>query len=119
MAGIGHNSGGAHPDVLNQTAQNQIRSVIERVERLVTEREAVNEQIKEVFAEAKGNGFDVAILRKVVSIRRQDRAKRLEQEAVLDLYMVALGEAPAFEPTANRRPEPEPEAAEDDGSDLA
>ena len=52
----------------------------------------IAEQIKEVFAEAKGNGFDVKILRKVVRIRKQDRAKRLEEEAILDLYLSAMGE---------------------------
>ena len=48
--------------------------------------------MKEVFAEAKGNGFDVKIIRKVVRIRKQDRAKRLEEEAIFDLYMSAIGE---------------------------
>jgi uncharacterized protein (UPF0335 family) len=120
MAGIGHNSGDtpAHPDVLNGVAQSQLRSIIERVERLEVEKTEILEQIKEVFAEAKGNGFDVKILRKVIAIRRMDRARRLEEEAALDIYMVAIGEAPAFERIANRRPEPEPEAAEDD-NDLA
>lgn len=115
MAGIGHNSGdvSAHPDVLNQTAQNQIRSIIERVERLVSEREEINEQVKEVFAEAKGNGFDVPILRKVISIRRQDRAKRLEEEAILDLYLSATGDGPVFERVSSA-----PDVVEDD-SDLA
>ena len=109
MAGIGHNSGAnAHPDVLNQTAQNQIRSIIERVERLVLEREEINDQIKEVFAEAKGNGFDVVILREVIKRRRMDRAKLMEKEALVDLYEGATGDIPAFQPQA-----------EDDDSDLA
>ncbi|MGZ3376597.1 MAG: DUF2312 domain-containing protein, partial [Phenylobacterium sp.] len=56
------------------------------------EKAEVAEQIKEVFAEAKGNGFDVKILRKVVRIRKQDRAKRLEEDAILDLYLSAIGE---------------------------
>lgn len=87
-AGEGHNSG----DVLNQAAQGQLRSIIERVERLEQEKAEIAEQIKEVFAEAKGNGFDVKILRKVVRLRKTDRAKRLEEEAITDLYMSAIGE---------------------------
>ena len=79
-------------DVLNATAQAQLKSIIERIERLEQEKAEVAEQIKEVFAEAKGNGFDVKVLRKVVRIRKQDRAKRQEEEALLDLYLSAIGE---------------------------
>ena len=82
----------AHGDILNQAAQGQLKSVIERIERLEQEKAEIAEQIKEVFAEAKGNGFDVKILRKVVRIRKQDRAKRLEEESILDLYLSAIGE---------------------------
>ena len=82
----------AHSDVLNSTAQGQLKSIIERIERLEQEKSEIAEQIKEVFAEAKGNGFDAKILRKVVRIRKQDRAKRLEEEAILDLYLSASGE---------------------------
>ena len=79
-------------DVLNTTAQGQLKSIIERIERLEQEKAEVAEQIKEVFAEAKGNGYDVKTLRKVVRIRKQDRAKRQEEEALLDLYLSAIGE---------------------------
>lgn len=82
----------AHPDVLNQAAQGQLKSIIERIERLESEKAEIAEQIKEVFGEAKGNGFDVKILRMVVRIRKQDRAKRMETEAILDLYLSAIGE---------------------------
>ncbi len=82
----------AHSDILNQAAQGQLKSIIERIERLEVEKSEIAEQIKEVFSEAKGNGFDVKILRKVVRIRKQDRAKRLEEEAILDLYLSAMGE---------------------------
>jgi uncharacterized protein (UPF0335 family) len=82
----------ANIDVLNSTAQGQLKSIIERIERLEVEKSELAEQIKEVFAEAKGNGFDVKILRKVVRLRKQDRAKRQEEEAILDLYLAALGE---------------------------
>ena len=81
----------SHPDILNATAQGQLKSIIERVERLEQEKAEVAEQIKEVFAEAKGNGFDVKILRKVIRIRKQDAAKRQEEDAILDLYLSALG----------------------------
>lgn len=83
---------GSNIDVLNASAQGQLKSIIERIERLEVEKAEVAEQIKEVFAEAKGNGFDVKILRKVVRLRKQDRAKRQEEDAILDLYLAALGE---------------------------
>jgi uncharacterized protein (UPF0335 family) len=82
----------AHPDVLNQAAQGQLKSIIERIERLEVEKAEIAEQIKEVKLEAKGNGFDVKIINKVVRIRKQDRAKRMEEDAILDLYLSAIGE---------------------------
>lgn len=88
MAEIGHNSG----DTLNRTAQSQLKELVSRIERLDQEKAEIAEQIKEVFAEAKGNGFDVKSIRKVVKLRKQDRAKRQEEEAILDLYLSALGE---------------------------
>jgi uncharacterized protein (UPF0335 family) len=75
-------------------AQDQLRSVVERIERLEEEKQAIADDIKEVYAEAKGNGFDTKILRTVVRLRKQDTAERQEQEALLDLYMHALGMAP-------------------------
>lgn len=85
-----HNSDGA--DVLNATAQSRLRTIVERVERLSEDAEAVKEDMKEVFAEAKADGYDIKILRRVIRIRKQDKAKRQEEEAILDLYMSALGE---------------------------
>ena len=82
----------AHSDVLNATAQGQLKSIIERIERLEQEKAEINEQVKEVKAEAKGNGFDVKIIAKVIRLRKQDRAKRQEEEAILDLYLSAIGE---------------------------
>jgi uncharacterized protein (UPF0335 family) len=82
----------AHSDVLNVDAQGRLRTIVERIERLEQEKSEVMEQIKEVFAEAKGSGIDVKILRKVVRLRKQDRAKRQEEEAILDLYLSAIGE---------------------------
>lgn len=81
----------AHADVLNSAAQGQLKSIIERIERLEVEKAEISEQIKEVYAEAKGNGFDVKILRKVVRELKKDRAKRQEEDAILDLYLSAVG----------------------------
>ncbi len=81
-----------HVDVLNGSAQSQLRSVIDRAERLEVEKAEIAEQIKEVLAEAKGNGFDVKAIRKVLKLRKIDRAKRQEEEAILDLYLSAIGE---------------------------
>ena len=80
------------PDVLNSAAQGRLRTIIERVERLEEDKAAVMADMKEVFAEAKGEGYDVKILRKVIRIRKQDKAKRQEEDAILDLYLSALGE---------------------------
>ena len=68
-----------------------LKSFIERIERLEEEKKAIADDIKEVYAEAKGNGYDVKIMRKIVSIRRQDENKRREEEEILDLYLSALG----------------------------
>jgi uncharacterized protein (UPF0335 family) len=78
-------------DVLNSTAQSQLKSVIERIERLEEDKAAISADLKEVYLEAKGNGFDVKILRKVIRLRKQDTAKRQEEEALIDLYLSAIG----------------------------
>jgi len=72
-------------------AGDQLRQYIERIERLEEEKKAIADDIKDVFAEAKGNGFDVKALRKIISLRKMDKDERQEQEAILDLYMQALG----------------------------
>lgn len=74
-------------------AADQLRAFVERVERLEEEKKTLSDDIKDVYAEAKGNGFDVAILRKVVSLRKKQPHEREEEEAVLDLYLHALGMA--------------------------
>ncbi|ALN73553.1 DUF2312 domain-containing protein [Aureimonas sp. AU20] len=74
-------------------AQDQIRSIIERIENLETKKATISEDIANVYAEAKGNGFDTKVLRKVVSLRKQDAQERQEQSAILDLYLEALGMA--------------------------
>lgn len=83
--------------VEDSVAQDQLRAFIDRIERMEEEKTAISEDIKEIYAEAKGNGFDTAILRKIVAIRKQDVHERMEQEALLELYMSALGMAEAPE----------------------
>ena len=78
-------------------AKEQLRSIVERIERLEEEKQALADDIKEVYAEAKGNGFDTKTLRQVVRLRKQDMAERQEREAILDLYMHALGMVPQAE----------------------
>jgi uncharacterized protein (UPF0335 family) len=69
----------------------QLRAFVERIERLEEEKRTIADDIKDVYTEAKGNGFDVKIMRKVVSLRRQDLNKRREEEEILDIYLSALG----------------------------
>ncbi len=76
-------------------ARDQLRAFIERIERLEEEKKAISDDIRDVYAEAKGNGFDTKVLRQVVKIRKQDKNERAEQEAILDLYLHALGMAAA------------------------
>ena len=77
----------------------KIRAFVERIENLDSEIQELNEQKKEVFAEAKGDGFDVKILREIVKLRKQDEEERDERESMLDLYMRAM-EQSAPEKTA-------------------
>lgn len=75
----------------NQSGADQLRSVVERIERLEEEKAAIGADIKEVYAEAKANGFDTKTLRKLIVERRKDRAQREEEQALLEIYMAALG----------------------------
>lgn len=84
MSGMGHNS-------KTSFAQGQLKSLVDRIERLEEEKKTISGDIKEIYAEAKATGFDTKILRKIVAIRKQDAAKREEEQAMLDLYMEALG----------------------------
>jgi uncharacterized protein (UPF0335 family) len=79
-------------------ARDQLRSFIERIERLEEEKKTIADDIKDVYGEAKGSGFDTKILKKVIAIRKMDRDERAEQEAILDTYLAALGmiEQPDF-----------------------
>lgn len=84
----GHNSG---------VAGDQLRAFIERIERLAEEKATIAEDMRNVYAEAKGTGFDPKIIRKVVARRARDAAELAEEDAVLDLYLHALGMLPLFE----------------------
>ena len=72
-------------------AADQLKAFIERIERLEEEKAGIASDIKDVYAEAKGTGFDTKAIRKIISIRKKDHAERQEEEAVLELYMQALG----------------------------
>ena len=80
--------------VQTAVAQGQLRSLIERIERLEEEKKALSADIREVYAEAKANGFDTKIVRKVVAIRKKERHEREEEEAMIELYLNALGMLP-------------------------
>lgn len=75
----------------NGFAAGQLKSLIERVERLEEEKGALTADIRDVYSEAKGHGFDTKIMRQVIRLRRLETSERQEQEAVLDLYLAALG----------------------------
>lgn len=72
-------------------AKDQLRSFIERIEQLEEEKAALATDIKDVYSEAKGTGFDTKAMRHVIALRKLDTADRQEQEAILDLYLTALG----------------------------
>jgi len=74
-------------------AKDQLKAFIERVERLEEEKKALSDDIRDVYAEAKGNGFDVKALRTIVRLRKLEATEREEQQAILDTYMHALGMA--------------------------
>jgi len=72
-------------------AKDQLKSIIERIERLEEEKKAISDDIRDVYAESKGNGFDVKALRAIVRLRKQDPNERVEAETILETYMQALG----------------------------
>lgn len=84
-------------DEITETSQTvaagQLRALIERIERLEEEKKSLADDIKDVYAEAKGNGFDTKAIRTIVRLRKQDQAEREEAETILDLYKAALGMA--------------------------
>ena len=87
------NSGGeaAAVDGAQAVAAGQLRAFVERIERLHEEKDGILDDIKEVFAEAKGTGFDTRAMKSIIALRRKDAAQRQEEAAILDLYKAALG----------------------------
>ena len=77
----------------SSVAADQLKSIIERIERLEEEKAGIAGDIKDVYAEAKANGFDAAVLRKIIARRKRDRDEVQEEEAILELYLQALGMA--------------------------
>ncbi|MBB3457827.1 uncharacterized protein (UPF0335 family) [Rhizobium sp. BK313] len=77
-------------------ARDQLRAFVERIERLEEEKKTIADDIKDVYGEAKGMGFDTKILKKVISLRKKDEQERMEEDLILDTYLHALGmiEAP-------------------------
>lgn len=84
-------------DITAETAQTvaagQLKAFIERIERLEEEKQTIADDIKDVYAEMKGTGFDTKAVRTIVRLRKKDQAERQEEEAILDLYKAALGMA--------------------------
>lgn len=92
MADIGHNSG-AEPvdDLLGGVAADELRLLLERVERLTEEKKGILDDIKDVFAEAKARGYDAKTMRAILAIRKKKREEYQQEQAMLDLYLTALG----------------------------
>ena len=82
-----------NPIATESVAGDQLKAFIERIERLEEEKAGIAGDIREIFAEAKGNGFDTKAMRKILALRKKDFSERQEEEAILELYMQALGMA--------------------------
>lgn len=93
MTELGHNSKKAR---VGGVAVDQLKSIIARVEKLEEEKAGIAADIRDVFAEARGNGFDCPAIKKIIKLRRMDASEREEAETVLDVYLVALGMQPDF-----------------------
>lgn len=92
MTKIGHNKPRA-----GGVAVDQLKSIISRVEKLEEEKSGIAADIRDVFAEAKGNGFDVTAIRKILKLRKKEPSEREEEQTILDTYMNALGMLPLFD----------------------
>jgi uncharacterized protein (UPF0335 family) len=87
---IGHNNP-PNDSVTHSFVKDQLKSIIERIENLEGEKKTISDDIKDVYGEAKGNGYDVKALRTIIRMRKQDANERSEQETILDVYLSALG----------------------------
>src|SRR5690242_14450322 len=94
-------------DIISGQAQTRLRTLIERIERLEEDKAAILADVKEVYAEAKGEGLNVKILRRVVSLRKIDKVKRDEEETILDLYLTAIGDRLPMDLPIQHKPRPE------------
>jgi uncharacterized protein (UPF0335 family) len=81
----------AREEPATRFAKDQLKAIIERIERLEEEKKTISDDIRDVYAEAKGNGYDVKALRTIVRLRKQDANELAEQETILETYMQALG----------------------------
>jgi uncharacterized protein (UPF0335 family) len=81
------------PSGTSTVAGERLRLFLERVERLEEEKKEIADQVKEVYAEAKGEGYDTKVMRQIIRLRKMDSADRQEQEALLELYLSAIGDA--------------------------
>ena len=75
----------------NSVSKEQLRTIVERIERLDEEKKTISDDIRGIYKEADGNGFDVKALRTIVRMRKQDASERQEQETILETYMRAMG----------------------------
>lgn len=87
----GHNTGIAKESPATKFSKDQLKAIIERIERLEEEKKTISDDVRDVYAGAKGNGYDVKALRTIVRLRKQDANERSEQETILETYMHALG----------------------------
>ena len=92
MADFGGTESTVAPQALTSNAQEKLRQLVARIEKLEEEKKSLADDIKETYGEAKGMGYDTKVLRQVIRYRKQDRQEREEQEQVRDLYLHALGE---------------------------
>jgi uncharacterized protein (UPF0335 family) len=81
----------SHPMDATTIARDQLKTIVERIERLEEEKKAISDDVRDVYAEAKANGFDTKALRAIVRLRKQDADERREHETILETYMHALG----------------------------
>ncbi len=88
---IGSNTGVAKEVPTTAFAKDQLRSIVERIERLEEEKKTLSDDIRDIYAESKGNGYDVKALRTIVRMRKQDANERAEHETILETYLHAMG----------------------------
>jgi uncharacterized protein (UPF0335 family) len=85
------NNTGIDDQATHSFAKDQLKAIVERIERLEEEKKTISDDIKDIYGEAKGNGFDVKALRTIIRMRKQDANSRAEQETILETYLQALG----------------------------